>query len=53
MLCYKQKMVRDMQIASNARDRAGEHIKVPAFNQVGKERAPVFLPSAVLVLSAV
>lgn len=38
---------------SNAREGTGEHIKVHAFNQVGKDRAPVFLPSAVLVLSAV
>lgn len=53
MLCYKQKMVRDKQIVSNTRERAGEHIKVHAFNQGGKDRTPVFLPLAVLVLSAV
>lgn len=37
---------------SSARERADEHIKVHAFNQVGKDGAPVFLPSAVPVLSA-
>lgn len=37
----------------SARERAGEHIKLNAFNQVGKDRAPVFLSSAVMVLSAV
>lgn len=53
MLCYKQKMVRDEQIVSSAGEGVGEHIKVHAFNQAGKDRAPVFLPSAVPVLSAV
>lgn len=53
MLCNKQKMVRDKQIVSNARERTGEHLKVHAFNQVAKDRAPVLLPSAVLVPSAV
>lgn len=38
---------------SNVRERAGEHIKAHAFNQVGKGRAPVFLPLAVAVLSAI
>lgn len=46
VLCYKQKEF-------SAKGRAGEHSKVHAFNQVGTDRAPVFLPLAVVALSAV
>jgi len=45
-------MVRDEQIVPSARERAGEHIMAHAFNQVGKDRAPFFLPFAVWVPSA-
>lgn len=37
----------------NAVKRAGEHIKAHAFNQMGKDRAPVFLPLAVPVFSTI